>query len=223
MMSHNLSAATAWFTDAAADNTREFWQREKARYAEQVRAPFLALLAELDADTSAWKVYRPHNDTRFAKDKGPLKTFIGALRVDSDGTGRYLQLDAKGMLASSGMPYLAPDQLAAWRRALLDDAAGDALGQALDEGRALGGTVKSGYPEPLRSAPRGVTPDHPRIWWLRWKGIEVYGRMAEVDSVSAERISRLWDAGAPLCAWLASQVGPSAMERPRRSRHRTGQ
>lgn len=216
MMSHNLSAATAWFTGAAADNTREFWQREKGRYAEQVRAPFLALLADVDADTSAWKVYRPHNDTRFAKDKGPLKTFIGALRVEADGTGRYLQLDAKGVLASSGMPYLAPDQLAAWRQALLDDVAGEALGRALDEGRALGGTVKSGYPEPLKSAPRGIDPDHPRIRWLRWKGIEVFGRIPEVDTVHGDRIAKIWDAGAPLCAWLADHVGASAMERPRR-------
>ncbi len=115
MSSHNLSPAVAWFERVAADNTREFWQREQAAYRSDVSGPFAALLAEVDRDASAWKVYRPHNDTRFGSERGPLKTFIGALRVEPDGTGRYLQLDARGLLASSGMPFLAPDQLSRWR------------------------------------------------------------------------------------------------------------
>lgn len=214
MVSHNLAPASAWFARATADNTREFWAREKQRYAEEVRAPFLALLAAVDDDPGAWKVYRPHHDTRFAKDRGPLKTFLGALRIEPDGTGRYLQVDARGLLASSGMPYLAPDQLPRWRAALLDDATGAAFADAVARATAAGGTLKSGYPEPLVTAPRGVSPEHPRITWLRWKGVEVYGRAEALEP--AERVVSLWRAGRPVGAWLAAHVGASTLERPRR-------
>lgn len=216
MVSHNLAAAGTWFERAAADNSREFWAREKQRYADDVRAPFLELLSAVDADPAAWKVYRPHHDTRFSADKGVLKTFIGALRVEPDGTGRYLQLDARGVLASSGMPYLAPDQLAAWRAALLDDARGADFTRAVAAAQAAGGTLKSGYPEPLATAPRGVPRDHERITWLRWKGVEVFGRLAHPAEDAAAWTTSIWAAGAPVAAWLASAVGPSAMERPRR-------
>lgn len=214
MVSHNLAAASDWFARATADNTREFWAREKQRYADEVRAPFLAMLAAVDPDPAAWKVYRPHTDTRFAADKGPLKTFLGALRIEADGTGRYLQVDGRGVLASSGMPFLAPDQLPRWRAALLDDEAGAAFAEAVAHAARAGGTLKSGYPEPLKTAPRGVDPQHSRIRWLRWKGVEVYGRTDPLDP--AEQVIAAWEAGAPLCAWLAAHVGTSALERPRR-------
>lgn len=214
MVSHNLAAATAWFARATVDNTREFWAREKHRYADEVRAPFLALIAAVDDDPAAWKVYRPHNDTRFTNDRGPLKVFLGALRIEPDGTGRYLHVDARGLLASSGMPFLAPDQLPRWRAALLDDTAGVAFADAVARATAAGGTLKSGYPDPLLTAPRGVDPEHSRIGWLRWKGVEVHGRADAIEPV--ERITAIWQAGRPVADWLATHVGPSTLERPRR-------
>ncbi len=215
MVSHNLASAAVWFERAGADNTREFWAREKQHYAEDVREPFLELLAAVDADPASWRVYRPHNDTRFGADKGPLKLFLGALNIDDNGTGRYLQVDARGLLASSGMPYLAPDQLVLWREALLDER-GDAFASAVEAARAAGGTLKSGYPAPLQRAPRGVDPDHPRIEWLRWKGVEVFGRAPAGHDEPATWVRSTWAAGAPVAAWLGAHVGPSSLERPRR-------
>lgn len=215
MVSHNLTAASAWFERAGADNTREFWGREKQQYAEVVRAPFLELLAAVDPDPTAWRVYRPHNDTRFAADRGPLKTFLGALRVDADGTGRYLQVDARGLLASSGMPFLAPDQLSHWRAALLDER-GEEFASAVAAAQSAGGTLKSGYPAALHRAPRGVDPDHERIEWLRWKGVEVFGRAETHRGDSDDWVRSIWAAGAPVARWLGEHVGASALERPRR-------
>lgn len=215
MLSHNLSSASAWFERAGADNTREFWAREKQRYADEVRAPFLELLTAVDPDPDSWRVYRPHNDTRFAADRGPLKTFLGALRVDTDGTGRYLQVDARGLLASSGMPYFAPDQLTQWRAALLDER-GEGFASAVAAARSAGGTLKSGYPAALQRAPRGVDPDHVRIEWLRWKGAEVFGRAEAHSGDRARWVQSIWRAGAPVTRWLGEHVGASALERPRR-------
>ena len=40
-------AAIAFYEELAADNTRAFWQANKARYESDVKAPMLALLDEL--------------------------------------------------------------------------------------------------------------------------------------------------------------------------------
>ena len=174
MVSHNLAPAMAWFEACAADNTRSFWERSKQTYRDDVREPFLALLTAAGEHVPDWRIYRPHADTRFSPVAPPLKTFLGALRVDHDGTGRYLQIDANGLLASSGLPYFAPDQVPRWRDAV--DRDGDALAALLDRARDAGGRVKPGYPEPLRRTPRGYDPAHRHGELLRWKGIEVFAR-----------------------------------------------
>ncbi len=214
MVSHSLAHAPAWFAACAADNSREFWLRRKDDYRREVREPFLHLLEEAGQDVQAWRVYRPHRDTRFGAQDGPLKTFLGALCVATDGTGRYVQVDARGLLASSGLPYLAPDQLPRWRAAV-GGHHGEALEAALQAAREAGATIKSGYPEPLKRVPRGVDPGHPRADLLRWKGIEAYGRLGDVTDDPAAWLLRTWAAGRNLCSWLAVHVGGTALERPR--------
>jgi uncharacterized protein (TIGR02453 family) len=213
MLRHNLTDAPAWFTACAADNTRDFWAANKDAYDEQVRQPFLELLRDAGEDVGAWRVYRPHRDTRFSPDGGPLKTFLGALHVDARGTGRYVQVDARGLLASSGLPYLAPDQLSRWRSAVASPA-GDALSAAVDSARAAGAAIKSGYPEPLKRVPKGYDADHPRATWLRWKGIEAYRRRHDLTVDPSSWLLDTWAAGRDLCEWLAAEVGASTMQRP---------
>ena len=213
MLCQSLAGAPGWFAACAADNTREFWQAHKQQYADQVRAPFLQLLRNAGEDTDGWRVYRPHQDVRFRPGAGALKTFLGALHVAPDGTGRYLQVSADGLLASSGLPYLAADQLPRWRAAVAG-ADGEHLDRVLACARAGGARIKSGYPAPLVRVPRGHPPDHPRAELLRWKGVEVYARTADA-AVSAAWVTRTWAAGAELRAWLAEHVGISALERPR--------
>ena len=86
-----------------------------------------------------------------------------------------------------------------WRTALLGEP-GEAFERLVAEARNAGGTLKSGYPEPLKTAPRGVDPGHPRIAWLRWKGVEVYARTDTSGADVAERVRDAWRAGSPLCA-----------------------
>ena len=214
MLSQSLSGAPAWFTACAADNTREFWTLRRDDYHRTVREPFLALLSDAGQDVQTWRVYRPHRDTRFSPGVGPLKTFLGALCVATDGTGRYAQIDARGLLASSGLPYLAADQLKRWRTAVAGQP-GEDITAAIEAAQRAGASIKSGYPEPLRRVPRGVDPNHPRADLLRWKGIEAWDRLAEVDDDPAGWLLRTWDAGGQLCRWLAHHVGATSLERTR--------
>lgn len=213
-MSHvSLVDAPAWFTECAANNTREFWARRKDDYVHLVREPFLALLASAGEDPTVWRVYRPHRDTRFGVGAGPLKTFLGALLVAPDGTGRYLQIDSHGLLASSGLPYLAADQLPRWRAAVAAEP--NELPRVLESARGRGATLKSGYPDPLKHVPRGYDPDHPRADLLRWKGVEAYGRTPDLVADPTGWLLNTWLAGKPLCTWLGTHVGPTALKRTR--------
>lgn len=215
MMSHKLSGAVSWFTRLAKDNSRDFWARERDAYRLDVREPFLALLAIVDPGRhETWSIYRPHRDTRFSADQSPLKTFIGAVRVDADGTGRYLQLSADGILAASGGPYFAPDQLRRWREAVADER-GITLAEAVTYAESRGLTVGPGRAPTLRTAPRGIDPTHPRVGLLRWKGIDASVRVA-ADDDAASAVTKAWRDAEPLRHWCAEYVGPSALERPRR-------
>lgn len=97
------SDAPRFFAELEADNSRAFFSANRDRYDRVVREPFLALLAALDPEgASSWRVYRPQRDTRFQPERGPYKTFVGAIGPSVDGTGRYLMLDRRGLLAATG-------------------------------------------------------------------------------------------------------------------------
>ncbi|MFM7147456.1 MAG: DUF2461 family protein, partial [Actinomycetales bacterium] len=79
------------FYDALADNnTRPWWNEHKAEYERAVRDPMLAFLAELQQEFGEGKVYRPYNDTRFAKGKPPIKDHQGAVVMVEDAVGYYV-------------------------------------------------------------------------------------------------------------------------------------
>lgn len=231
MMSHSAvserSRALQWFDDLDGDNSREFWQARKDDYRRDVREPFDAMLAEIDAVLPAaglshagWRVYRPHRDTRFTPGGAPLKTFIAAVAETAGGGGLFVQLEKRGLMAALGMPYLAPDQLAVWRRAVDDPVTGLDVAALVAAAREAGLRVKGGRPDPLTGAPCGYRADHPRIELLRWKGVEALrwlGRDAWTEPEGrAEAVVATWRAGAPLHAWLERTVGPSSMPRPTR-------
>ena len=216
----------AWFDHlAAAGNTRELWAERKYAYAADVRAPFAAYLDALDAAPGVpvhgpWRVYRPHNDVRFAPDGDPLKTFVGAVSERPDGGGLYTQVDAAGLMVAAGMPWFAPDQLVSWRAAVADDVSGTALTAVLARTQTAGLAPKGGRPVPLVRPPRGVAADHPRVAWLRWKGVEVVARLGRAawsePTTRVEAAATSLAAAAPLLVWLGEHVGPSTLPRPRR-------
>ena len=63
--------AIDFFDGLAADNSKPYWEDNKATYASDVKAPMEALLAELEPEFGGLgtpKVFRPYRDIRFAKD-----------------------------------------------------------------------------------------------------------------------------------------------------------
>src|SRR5688500_16918307 len=97
-----------------ADNSKTYWQRNKAAYDEHVRAPLQALLDELAPEVGTAKGCRPHRDVRFSHDKTPYKTHQGAVvHADGAGTGGwYVQSSAEGLTVAGGSWRLESDQVA---------------------------------------------------------------------------------------------------------------
>src|ERR1051325_11884594 len=68
--------ALEFYEGLEADNSKTYWTAHKTVYDEKVHAPMLALLAELEPEFGAGKIFRPYRDVRFSADKSPYKTAI---------------------------------------------------------------------------------------------------------------------------------------------------
>lgn len=205
--------ALEFFESLEADNSKVFWERHKAFYADKVRAPMEALLTELAAELGEGHIFRPYRDVRFSRDKSPYKTHIGATIGDG-----YVQLSAEGLAAGAGMWELAADQLERYREAVDDRRSGERLEQIVAEARAAGLNVQAH--DMLKTAPRGYAKDHPRIELLRHKGMITWREWeagAWLGTARAkDRVVELLRRSEPLNEWLRTHVGPSTL--PKRGR-----
>lgn len=196
----------------AADNSRAFWQANKATFDSAVKAPMAALLEAL-ADFGPFHVFRPHRDVRFSKDKTPYKDHIGAYGESQGGAGHYVQLSHHGMFAGSGYYDMASDQLQRLREAVDAEHTGSEISCICDRLSAKGFDI--GAISELKTAPRGYPKDHPRIDLLRRKGL-VATRQWPVSkwmhsAALVTRVREAWTAAAEMNAWLDTHVGPSTI------------
>ena len=203
-----------FFRGLESDNSKDWWQRNRATYDDVIKPSFLKLLSGIES-FGPWRVYRPNNDTRFVSGKGPYKTFIGAVAERPNGVGAFVQLSAKGLLVGTGNPMPAPDQLTKLREAIADQRSGSELLAAITAVERLGGIVHGGRYDPLKRVPCGYAADHPRAAHLMWKGLEINHRpdsppWLDMPSAPAE-IEALIERGEPLHRWLATNVGPSSL------------
>jgi len=203
-------AAVEFYDGLLADNTKAYWTDHREVYETQVKAPMLTLLADLEPEFGPAKLFRPYRDVRFAKDRSPYKTHCGATVGPN-----YVQVGPDGLMAAAGYYQMASDQVTRFRTAVDDDLRGADLVARLAAVRAAGVTVGG---EQLRTRPRGVAADHPRLDLLRHRSL--YGwRSWPPDDVLHEagtlpRVATAWRARLPLTEWLADHVGPT--EQPRR-------
>src|SRR4051812_33089267 len=70
--------AVEFFEALEDDNSRTFWQANKTVYERCVKGPMEGLLAELEDEFGAGKVFRPYRDVRFSRDKTPYKLSCAA-------------------------------------------------------------------------------------------------------------------------------------------------
>jgi uncharacterized protein (TIGR02453 family) len=190
------------------ENTRDFWQANKATYDACVREPMAALLEELAPEFGEASMFRPQRDIRFSKDKSPYKTYQGGFVAVSPGTGYYVHIDARGLLAGGGFHAHSPEQVHSYRAAVDAEDRGGMLAGIVGTLEAAAFEVGG---EAVKTAPRGYRPDHPRIELLRHKELTVgraFGAPPWLSTAAALDEARLaWRQVRPLNDWLDENVG----------------
>jgi uncharacterized protein (TIGR02453 family) len=204
--------AVTFFEGLAADNSRTYWQTNKPVYDRAVRAPMDALLADLD-EFGPFHVFRPNRDVRFAKDRTPYKDAIAAYGESEGGSGHYVQFSASGMVAGTGYYHMVADQLARFRSAVDDEARGSEIERIVADLERAG--LRASAMDELKTAPRGISKDHPRIALLRRKGLVVSRNWVPAAWMRTHavvtRVGDAWLQAAPMAAWLDANVCPSTL------------
>ncbi|MGV8907464.1 MAG: DUF2461 domain-containing protein [Propionicimonas sp.] len=205
-------AAVDFFAELETHNNRDWWAAHRSIHDLVVKAPMEALASELEDEFGPIKVYRPNRDVRFSADKTPYKDHQGLLAGTGTATGWYAQVSSRGLMVAGGWYAGAPDQVERFRHAVDDDRAGDALKHLVNHLETEDFVIDG---EQLKTRPRGVSPDHPRLDLLRHKSLTAareYGVPDWLDSAAAlERVREDWRALGPLLTWLAGNVGDTTM------------
>jgi uncharacterized protein (TIGR02453 family) len=175
-------SAPGFFHQLAAEMSREWFKANKETYEEAWVAPMKALLEDVRATLVPVykgtplhepKVFRIQRDVRFAKDKAPYKTTIGAFistgkgNPMESGAAVYVQLGLEEYVGA-GYYVFSPEQLARWRKKVAADKSGKEIAALIAAAQKKGMALDAH--DVLARAPRGIDPEHPRAELLRHKG-----------------------------------------------------
>ena len=200
--------ALDFLRELEANNDRDWFKANRARYDDYLVAPTVALGQDL-AKLGRPHMFRPWTNTRF-RPGPPLKEHMGLAIGYGGAGGFYVELSLDGLLVAGGLHAPAPDQIDRMRRGIDAPRSAAALTRALRV--AAGAGLALNDPD-LKRAPRGYPADHPRVDLLRRRRLTV----AHLHSLrpwlhrpeAGRRIREGLDAAAPLVRWLGQHVGPS--------------
>jgi uncharacterized protein (TIGR02453 family) len=212
--------ALDFLVELALNNDRSWFAPRKAQYESLLKVPLEQLCVAVDeafrkrdlpiaADPgrSPFRIYR---DVRFAKDKSPYKTNVGASFPwigDGGGVGGYFHLEPGGIFVGGGMWHPAPARLAAWRNAV---ATNPAPVHAAVEEPGFVATFGAVDGDRLKRAPTGFSPDHPDIELLKLKDVVFSRPLSDGDVLAADlpaRIAETLASAVPVLRLLAGLPG----------------
>ena len=193
-----------FFLGLRANNNKPYFEAHRRHYEEDVKAPMLALLADLEAEFGpARRVSRPNRDIRFSADKSPYKLNIYA---DLE-RGGYVALDAEGLVAAGGRYMVEDVQLKNLRAAVAGDRSGKDLVTIVAALRKKGYDVEG---QELKRVPAPYPQDHPRADLLRHKRLIYWKRWPPEAWIATpkarDRVAQAWRDGADLEAWCKRYV-----------------
>ncbi|MEO7050311.1 MAG: DUF2461 domain-containing protein [Rhodanobacter sp.] len=203
---------TSYFTPATfrflralhRNNEREWFHAHKDDYERHVRAPFLQLIADMQAPLAkisphyradprklGGSLYRIYRDTRYSNSKLPYKSWQGARftherRREIQSPGFYLHIEPGECFAGGGMWHPEPDALKHIREFLVDNPAAwkrATQSKAFQQHLQLGG-------ESLVRPPRGYDSTHELIEDLKRKDFVATTRFDETLACSSELLPR---------------------------------
>ncbi|HEU5110048.1 MAG TPA: DUF2461 domain-containing protein [Micromonosporaceae bacterium] len=193
-----------FYAGLTTDNSKAYWEANKATYEAAVREPMTAMLERLAREFDGGvKLFRPYRDVRFTADKSPYKTAQGGLIRRGPGIGFYVQVDAEGVAVGGGFYARETAMTARYRAAVDDERGGRALVRIVDKLTSAGFTR---HGEAVATRPRGVPADHPRLDLMRLKSLAVMTRPTDAV-VDVTVVEREWRRVRPLVDWACEHVG----------------
>jgi uncharacterized protein (TIGR02453 family) len=209
--------AIDFFDGLTEDNSKPFWDDHRHTYDSDVRAPMVALMAELEREFGEFgvvKVFRPYRDVRFSNNKTPYKTHCGAVIEEGRGAGAfYVEVGTEGLRVGGGCFHLEAGQLARYRTAVDTEVHGHALDKIVAKLRRAGWEIKG---DRMKTRPRGVAEDHPRLELLRHRSIYAMRGWPPDDTLHErgcfDRVVTAWRALKPINEWARDHVGPADLK-----------
>ncbi|PSL21821.1 TIGR02453 family protein [Shimia abyssi] len=184
--------ARAFLRELSQNNTRDWFLANKNSYDTQLKAPALALLdilaATLETDTGqvpSTKLFRPHRDVRFSKDKTPYHTHLHML-WSTPPTGWFLGISADYVTVGAGVMGFDKSALTSWRAAV--DHSGETISQTLTALTEIGARLSD--PE-LKRVPAPYAKEHPHADLLRRKSMTAWFDLSETDIQKGGLITRI--------------------------------
>jgi uncharacterized protein (TIGR02453 family) len=222
--SYFTPATFTFLKDLAKNNRRDWFEKNKSRYEEEVKQPALRFITDFaphlkkisthfraDPRPVGGSLFRIHRDVRFAKDKSPYKTHTGIHfrhfeAGDAHAPGFYLHIEPGEVFVGVGIwrpdaPTLekirarVAEEAAEWKRA--------AKGKAFTSRFELAG-------ESLARPPKGFAADHSLIEDLKRKDFIGVAKLTDKDLTSPaflKEFAALCRAGGSLNQFICGALG----------------
>ena len=180
-----VPSARTFYMALEANNTKDWWQENRATYDDVLKPGALELLnrmqeplAQITGAPVTAKLFRPHRDVRFSKDKRPYNTHLHMM-WQMTGDARQLPVFFFGIgldyvTAGAGMMVFEKPVLEDWRKFV--DLDTDRITGIITDVTAKGYTLR---PPELKRVPPSYDKDHPAAELLRQKGLTVSGELPE--------------------------------------------
>ena len=215
-------SGVAWLREIVEHNDRAWFHDHRERFERDVRAPTLALVADLNQRLERFApewvvdplqaVQRIHRDLRFTTDRRPYKTWMAARfgRLDVPRgafAGLRISASREGVEVRGGAYAAAGPYLRTLRERMARDAAGL---RAAIAGRALRQAMGELQGPLLQRVPAGFDPDAPDAELLRRRQLYFQAQlppaMLRRPELSGE-IARRFRLLTPLVQWLETAIG----------------
>jgi uncharacterized protein (TIGR02453 family) len=158
-----------------SNNDRDWFAENKARYESDVLQPSLEFIEQMNLLAEPKRVggslMRIYRDTRFSKDKTPYKTNVGIhFRHSSGGSdvhapGLYVHLEPGACFLAAGIWLPPTEPLQQIRQAIMEE---PKLWRQATQNKAFGTSFRLDG-DSLKTAPRGIDPNHSEIADLKRK------------------------------------------------------